>query len=43
MIILALIMGYLGLIQGSKVAYPPLVTGIGFLVVGGVFLALPKS
>jgi lipopolysaccharide export LptBFGC system permease protein LptF len=43
MIILAIVMGYLGLIQGSKIAYPPLVTGIGFLVIGAVFLSLPNS
>lgn len=42
LIVLALVMGYLGLIQGTKIAYPPLVTGIGFLVVGGVFLGLAK-
>lgn len=42
-IILALVMGYLGLIQGNKIAYPPLVTGIGFLVIGTVFLTLPRS
>ena len=40
MTILALIMIFLGFRSGPKVLYPPIVTGIGFIVIAWVFSAL---
>ena len=41
--ILAIVMIYLGYTTGPKVLLPPLVTGIGFMVVAGVFVTLREK
>ena len=38
--ILAILMVYLGYTTGPKVLLPPVVTGIGFMVIAGVFISL---
>ena len=41
--ILAIMMIYLGYTSGPKVLLPPVVTGIGFMVIAGVFVSLRKK
>jgi hypothetical protein len=43
MFFLAIVMIYLGYTTGPKVLLPPVVTGIGFMVVAGVFLSLREK
>ncbi|NEU08038.1 hypothetical protein GZH53_06905 [Flavihumibacter sp. R14] len=40
MIILALIMIFLGFRSGPKILYPPVITGIGFIVIAWVLSVL---
>lgn len=41
--ILAILMVYLGYTTGPKVLLPPVVTGIGFMVIAGVFISLREK
>lgn len=41
--ILAVVMIYLGYTTGPKVLVPPVITGIGFMVVAGVFVILREK
>lgn len=40
MIVLGIYMLYLGIPEGMR---PPMVTGVGFLIIGAVFLVPPRS
>lgn len=43
MFILAVAMIYLGYSTGPKVLLPPVITGLGFMVVAGVFVTLREK
>jgi hypothetical protein len=43
MFILGIVMIYLGYTVGPGVLLPPVVTGIGFMVVAGVFVSLREK
>ena len=41
--ILAVVMIYLGYTTGPKVLLPPVVTGIGFMIIAGAFVSLREK
>ncbi|MEJ7624561.1 MAG: hypothetical protein WKF34_11275 [Pyrinomonadaceae bacterium] len=43
MILLALVIGYLGLFSAPSILLPPVITAIGFIVIAWVFLTFRKG
>lgn len=41
--VLALLIMYLGFTSAAKILWPPVITGVGFIIIAGVFLMQKKE